>query len=363
MAPKIGVIGAGVMLKYQAKGFRSAGAEITCIADTNSDAVQRASRIYNIPLTFNSANEMLLKASDEIDAVSIIVPPVDHKALTILALNAGKDVFCEKPPAMNAAEVKEMIRAAETSGRLLDFNFNNRIRPESLEIIKRIRSGFFGQVNSAQATWIRCSGIPGFGSWMTNKKTAGGGALIDLLHMVDLALYFMDYPEVNYVLGQTFNDFMNDPICRGAYGASDISGVTDVESAAHAMVTFKTGQTLTLHCSWAETIKAEECSVKFQGQKAGGMIIRLFGHDEAAVTISGSCETYIQKEHGSVTESVVVPYDKSMGRIAAAANFVKMLQGQAKPLITLDQAYRLMKIIDAVYLSATNGTPVSFSKN
>ena len=63
------------------------------------------------------------------DAVSIIVPNKFHAPLAIQCLNAGKHVFCEKPPALNAAEVKEMIAAADAAGKKLMFNFNNRARP------------------------------------------------------------------------------------------------------------------------------------------------------------------------------------------------------------------------------------------
>ena len=111
------------------------------------------------------------------------------------ALAAGKHVFCEKPPALNAADVGQMVDAAKKAGKTLMFNFNNRARPESYAMREYFRSGAVGRVNSAQATWIRRNGIPGFGGWFTTKKLSGGGPLIDLLHMVDLALHFMGYPE------------------------------------------------------------------------------------------------------------------------------------------------------------------------
>ena len=70
--------------------------------------------------------------------------------------------------------------------------------------------------------------------------------------MVDLAMYFMGYPEPAHVLGQTFNDFIEDKSFKGPWGIPDrVGGVTDVENAAHGFVTFKTGQVLTLQVSWA----------------------------------------------------------------------------------------------------------------
>ena len=149
------------------------------------------------------------------------------------------------------------------------FNFNNRARPESYAMMTLINDGLVGSINSAQAKWIRRTGIPGFGGWFTTKALSGGGPLIDLLHMVDLAMYFMGYPQPAHVLGQTFRDFIDQPSFKGPWGIPDnADGVTDVESAAHGMIVFKTGQVLTLQASWAEMVKREEVSVVFQGTVA-----------------------------------------------------------------------------------------------
>lgn len=115
MTLRIAIIGAGAMLKYQAEGFRLADAKITCIADTDLAAVHKAAVVYSIPSVFGSAEEMLAKASDQIDAVSILTPPVYHRSLAVLALRSDKHVFCEKPPAMNAAEVLTMVEIAKKS--------------------------------------------------------------------------------------------------------------------------------------------------------------------------------------------------------------------------------------------------------
>ena len=206
MTIKIGVIGAGGMLQYHAAGFRAAGAEILAICDMNQAAAKKAAQTYDVPNVFSDSAEMLDQLK-ELDAVSVITPNRTHRPLAIQVLQAGRHVFCEKPPALNAAEVSQMKDASESAGKTLMFNFNNRARPESYALRKYIEAGEVGQINSAQAKWIRRTGIPGFGGWFTNKELSGGGPLIDLLHMVDLALYYMGYPEPSSVLAQTFSDF------------------------------------------------------------------------------------------------------------------------------------------------------------
>ena len=262
MSTKVAVIGAGGMLQYHAAGFKEAGAEIVALVDMNEAAAKEAAETWNIPQTYTDVAEMLEKSAA--DAVSVIVPNKFHAPLALQCLKAGKHVFCEKPPALSAAEVEEMIAVADKSGKQLMFNYNNRARPESYKMKELIDAGEIGTINSAQAKWVRRTGIPGFGGWFTTKALAGGGPLIDLLHMIDLGLYFMGYPEPAHVIGQTFETFITDKTFKGPWGIPDrADGTTDVETAAHGFVTFKTGQVLSLQVSWAEMVKREEVSVVF----------------------------------------------------------------------------------------------------
>ena len=359
MSTKVGVIGAGGMLQYHAAGFRQAGAEIVAVADAAPGAAAKAAEKWDIATAYDSV-EAMLAGSPEIEAVSIIVPNKFHKPLTIQCLEAGKHVFSEKPPALNAGEVQEIIAAAKKAGKQVLFNFNNRARPESQAMMTYINQGVTGKINSAQAKWIRRTGIPGFGGWFTTKELSGGGPLIDLLHMVDLAMYFMGYPEPAHVLGQTFSDFIQDKQFKGPWGIPDrVGGTTDVENAAHGFVTFKTGQVLSLQVSWAEMVKREEVSVVFQGTKAGGKVERLFGIDGLDNTAIDTCELYVQENGHSVNRSITTPACEDMGRIGSAANFIEAIEGRGTALNTPEQALRLMQVIDAIYASATTGKPVS----
>jgi predicted dehydrogenase len=358
MSTKIGIIGAGGMLRYHAAGFKSAGAEIVAVADVNEAAAQKVAAREGIPHAFGDVARML-KECPEIDAVSVIVPNKFHAPVAMQALKAGKHVFCEKPPAISHKEAAAMAALAAKMKRTLMFNFNNRARPESYAMMEYVNSGQIGRINSAQAKWIRRTGIPGLGGWFTNKAMSGGGPLIDLVHMLDLALYFMGYPEPEWVLAQTFNDFITDKNFKGPWGIPDVAkGVTDVESACHGMVKCKTGQIISLQISWAEMVKREEVSVSFQGTKAGGLVQRLFGVDGIDSTATDTCELYVQENGRSVNRSILVPPDETMGRTRSAANFIHTLEGREAPLNTPAEALSLMKIIDAAYQSANTGKPV-----
>ena len=111
--------------------------------------------------------------------------------------------------------------------------------------------------------------------------------------------------------------------------------------------------------SWAEMIQREEVSVAFQGQKAGGLVRRLFGVDGLDQTASDTCELYTLEHGRMVNRSILVSADEAMGRIRSAQNFVRTIEGKEKPLNTPDQALVLMQIVDAAYKSAATRRPVA----
>ncbi len=354
----VGIIGAGGITNYHIAAYQAAGADVAAIADLDVERAKAQAAEYGIPKVFDSYQKMF-DACPDIEAVSVCVPNKFHASISIDALNAGRNVFCEKPPAISAQEAIDMAAAAEENGKMLMFDFNNRARPEAQALMQYIKDGTVGTINSAQASWIRRTGIPGFGGWFTQKALSGGGPVIDLLHMIDLALYFMGTPEPEWVLAATFTDFAGNSDFKGPWGIPDVEGgIMDVETAAHAFVRFKTGQVLYCRNSWAEINKREEVSVVFQGTKAGGMIRRLFGIDGLDETAIDDCELYVQEHGKSVNRQIITDTDEKMGRERAVINFVNTILGEEEPLSNPQEAVVLMQIIDAIYQSAENGQPV-----
>ena len=354
---RVGIIGAGGMATYHIPGFRKAGADVVAVADLSLAAAERCAKRFSVPHVYASADEMIAK--EGLDAVSVITPNFVHASYVLKALKAGLHVYCEKPPALNAREAIAMATAAAKARRHLLFGFCNRARPESEAIMREITSGRLGKVNSAQAYWIRRTGIPGFGGWFTTKTMSGGGPLIDLLHGIDLALWFMGYPEPDYVLARTFDDFIRDKRFRGPWGIPEREGGTcDVEAAAYGFVTFKDGSCLSLRNSWAEMIAREEMSVTLQGAKEGLSMRRVFGTDGIDSTATDTCDIYRMTAKGARKDGpLTLKRDEAMGRVRAAENFIRVLQGREKPLTTPAEAVRLMSIVDAIYASARTGRP------
>ena len=358
MSIKLAVIGCGVMADYHLEGYRKAGADVVAVVDRNPLKAEAYAEKWKIPYKFHTIKELFDVI--DVDGVSIITPNCFHKEMAIETLERGAHVFCEKPPALNADEVVEMKNAADKAGKILTFNFNNRIREESKALMEYIRHGEIGRINSAQAVWIRRAGIPGFGGWFTNRAVSGGGPLIDLIHMLDLALYFMGYPEPDCILAQTFRDFISNKDFKGVWGIPDVeNGVTDVENACHGFIRFKTGQVLFVRSSWAEMIQREEVYVTLQGTKAGAFIRRRFDADGIDLTCIDESKLFTCEHGRQVNRNIITPKDPTMGRTLSPLHFVNAIRGLEKPLVTPDEAIRLMRIIDGIYRSAAEGRAVN----
>lgn len=125
----------------------------------------------------------------QIEAVIISTPNFLNKKLTIEALQAGKHVFCEKPPAFNAAEVEEIIKVEAQSNRVLMYGFNHRHHGGSLKIRESIESGEYGRILWMRGRYGKSVDENYFDNWRARKELAGGGILLDQgIHMLDLFL-------------------------------------------------------------------------------------------------------------------------------------------------------------------------------
>lgn len=113
----------------------------------------------------------------EVDAVYVSLPNDAHAAWSILALESGKHVLCEKPLAMNSEEVSRMRAAADQTGRLLVEATWNRWHPRTRRAEAIVRSGLIGTVTSVDVGFV-IDGVPE-GNFRYLPEF-GGGALYDL---------------------------------------------------------------------------------------------------------------------------------------------------------------------------------------
>lgn len=176
-----------------------------------------------------------LLANPDVDAVSICVWNNQHAEISIAALNAGKHVLCEKPPAITVEQAEAMKQASIDNQKLLMIGFVRRFGSDVETAKDFIDMGVIGKIYYAKTACLRRRGNPG--GWFSDKSRSGGGPLIDLgVHMIDLARYLMGKPNPVTVSGSTFNSIGMDEGVKGYnwYKSADFSPETNVEDMADA---------------------------------------------------------------------------------------------------------------------------------
>ena len=120
---KVGIIGTGGISQSHTEGYMAIPelCEVVACCDIDEEKVKKYAARYGIPRWYTDCREMM--ANEQLDCVSVCTWNSAHKECTIVALDAGANVICEKPMAMNAAEAREMNEAAARNGKLLQVGF------------------------------------------------------------------------------------------------------------------------------------------------------------------------------------------------------------------------------------------------
>lgn len=183
MKINVGIIGYGKMGQIRHKA----------INETEMGKVIAVSEPMKIPDEINLPNlshDEIIN-HPEIDALIISTPNYLNKALTIKALNAGKHVFCEKPPTFTGLEMEEVCTAEErNNGIKLMYGFNHRHHDSVLRMKEIVEEGKFGKIIWLRGRYGKSVTEDYFSQWRAKKELSGGGILIDQgIHMLDLFLF------------------------------------------------------------------------------------------------------------------------------------------------------------------------------
>ncbi|GAB2571134.1 Gfo/Idh/MocA family protein [Gracilibacillus alcaliphilus] len=340
---KVGIIGCGgiaqgVHIPNYLKLHKTV--EIAAVCDVSMERAKACSEKYHIKKYFSDFKEMIDNA--DIEAVSVCVPNKFHAEATIYALHAGCHVICEKPPAINVQEAKEMANAAKTAGKILTYGFHYRHSNEVQAIKRFIENNELGDIYAAKSVAVRRRGIPGWGVF-TNKELQGGGSIIDIgVHMLDTTLYLMGYPEPDMVLGKTYQKLGNRKGV-GLMGEWDWENFS-VEDMGRGMIIFKNGASIILETAFAANVQKDETmQVSLMGDKGGADVFPV--------------QIY-QEKHGSLID-IHTPYleDKDYYELEFE-RFVNGCLNKDTPISKPEEGVILQQIIDALYESSYTGEAV-----
>src|SRR5712692_8725310 len=341
----VGIIGTGWPGQMHAEAIR-ANEEINLYACADLDNERRSEFTKNYAPEKSYGDYDKLLQDRDVDAVIICLPNFLHFPASLAALEAGKDVLCEKPPTLNAAEMKVLREEATKRNLIYYFSRQFRFTPAMRMAKSLVEEGRLGRIYHAKAIFVRSRGIPvGVGNWFTEKERSGGGALIDIgIHALDAVWYLMGTPRPVSVSAKVFRNFAH---------LANVP-VFDVEDAAYAFIRFENNAVVQLETSWAGNLTDDIPPRKYFGQELVNSTI--YG-TKASVRLS---PLTLFEDQGGVLVDVPLQAkdDEPNGFELQLRNFVESIRGEAELVNNADQAVALMEMIEGIYASSELGREV-----
>ena len=337
---KCGIAGYGYMGEIRRTVIeRHPQLELIGICDNNPATL---SKIQGCP-TFDSFEKLL---QEDVDIIFVCTPNCFSPDICIKSMQAGKHVFCEKPPGRNLEDITNIINHQNGSVKLM-FGFNHRFHPGIIKAKVLVDSGRFGKVVNLRGLYGKSGGMNFKKSWRNNKEISGGGILLDQgIHMLDLFRYFCgDFEQVKCFVSNTFWKF-------------------NIEDNAYVILQNQKAQSALCHSSatfWKHTfqltITMEEGYLIIEGllSKTGS-----YGREKLIVA---------KRQFEDETEAVGNPseevtyFDKDTSWDLEVQEFVKCIEENKPVAISSAQdALKVMEIIEKAYHDAKVANPGELSE-
>ncbi|MEQ8356226.1 MAG: Gfo/Idh/MocA family oxidoreductase [Kiloniellaceae bacterium] len=303
---------------------RSQRGRVTAIASRDKAKAEAAARDLGIDKSYGSYAEML--ADPEVDAVYNPLPNNLHVDLTLQAAAAGKPVLCEKPIAMNAADA-ERLRAIGDKVPVME-GFMVRFHPQWLWAREQVRSGVLGDLRAIQSFFSYANLDP---DNIRNKPETGGGGLLDIGCYPTVVSRFLFEAEPNQVIALIERDpqFGTDRLA---------TAILDFGNGRRSDFTVSTQVTPYQRVHAVGTKGRLEIEIPFNAPQ--GSRTRVYLDDGAVLGDNArKCHT-------------LAACDQYAEQCDA---FARVVLGEAELPYGIEDAIRMMRILDALFRSGDSG--------
>lgn len=335
-----GIIGCGIISDFHANAIHECynDAVLVGVCDVVYDAAEKFAHRHDTSVFKNEAE---LLACKDIDVVCICTPSGYHYSSVINAANAGKNIICEKPLAINKEQLDAVEDACKKAGVTVSVISQNRYA-KSIERVKgAIDEGLLGRIVCADIymKYYRSQEYYDSGSWRGTKRIDGGGALMNQgIHGVDLLLYLAGGIKSVYAISKT--------LVRNIEVEDTLSAVVEYKSGATGVIQATTsvypGYPRRLDINGENgTIVLDETSItRWDICNTAG------GHDDVILMPSFT--------HGASTPTAI-SHD---GHVRQISDTIRCIKEGREPLSGLADGRRAVDVILAIYQSAEEGRPI-----
>lgn len=323
---RLGFLGTGWIGRNRMKAMLQTGlVNEAAICDPNDKLARQALSCAPDARLVGSFEELLALKPD---GVVIATPSALHAEQCIAAFEAGAAVFCQKPLGRNATEVAAVLNRAQRADRTLGVDLSYRYTAAMRAIRERVRADELGKIFAADLVFHNAYGPQS--AWFWEPELSGGGCLIDLgVHLADLALWLLDFPEVIGARATLMRD--------GRRARSD-----EAEDYAVGELKLEGDVNVRLGCSW--NLNAGDDAViaaRFFGTAAGAEM-----RNQGGSFFDFSADLLRGRER----ERLASPPEAWGGR--AAVDWLHRLNGGGRFDSTTEGLLQTAEALDALYASA-----------
>ncbi len=315
-----GIIGCGdVTEKKSGPGFQKAeGSELVAVMRRNREKAEDYARRHRVPRWYDSADELV--NDPEVNAVYVATPPSSHLEYTLLAAEAGKPVYVEKPMALNSGEAEEMVKVCQEQGVSLFVAYYRRAQPRFLKVKELLDSKIVGDIHGVQVKLHMPPSQRDMDkdktNWRVDPEVAGGGYFMDLAsHTLDLL------------------DFLLGPISEAKGIAVNIAGLYKAEDNVTAVFRWEEG--ITGIGSWRFTVGEQLDQVELSGTE-GTILFSMF--DDNPV---------FSRKPGKKAEEYLIPHPEHVQQPLIQSVTDKLL-GKGECPSTGDSGLRTTRIMENI---------------
>jgi len=221
---KWGIIGCGDVAEVKSgPAFQKCNnSELLAVMRRNGSLAEDFAKRHNVPLWFDNADMLL--ANPEVNAVYIATPPSSHLSYALKALEAGKDVYLEKPMVLSEKEALTLEAAVNASGQKLVVAHYRRFLPMYVRIKELLETNAIGQLKFVDLRFLQPFDFNDKATWRLEEAVSGGGYFHDIApHQIDLMYYF--FGNFNETKGIAVNQ----------------SGIHAVDDTVNGLINFDNG--------------------------------------------------------------------------------------------------------------------------
>lgn len=334
---RVALIGTGQSVGNHLAALRQLGerAELVAAVDLDEARVRATAQTHGIPKVYTDVKTML--AHEQPDLVHIVTPPATHTPLTLMCLEAGAWVYCEKPLCASLAEFDMITRAEQRNGCYVSTVFQWRFGSAAKHLKRLMEEQALGRplVGVCNTLWYRGADyyrVPWRGKWASE---IGGPTATLGIHLMDLCLWLLgDWAEVRAMVGTLDRDI-------------------EVEDLSMALVRFKNGALATL--SNSALSPRQESYLRLDFQRATVELSALYRYSNAdwRVTLPDGVD-----DPEALTSWEALSSDVSGRHEVQLAEILASMDAGTRPPVSGGEARRIIEFIACLYKSAFSGESV-----